>query len=407
MRWQENRALPPCVAALMAALAEPGAGSGFPPFSDAEWDRALHYFDRQQLTLLLPRAGLPAKALQRLERNASDNRERIRRLEQAFLEIQGAIRTPFLALKGFANWERFTPDPYARVQYDLDLFCPETAEQARDALLALGYESAPGGEKFPTDHLPRLVRKTGWQWRGDFFDPEIPLSVELHFRLWDEETEGFPAPGIENFWSRRVEQKLGGATYQALHPADALGYSALHLLRHLLRGDVRGANVHEIAWFLETQASNDAFWTTWRDLHGAELRRLQAVCFRLAAAWFDCRMHPIARVEAEALGRRIRQWFEQFAASPAESLFRPNKDELWLHLCLLDSFRKKAAVLRRRLLPARLPGPLDVIFIPEKQMTPALRIRKQWEYARYAAGRAWFHLRALAPTLSRMLRTRF
>jgi hypothetical protein len=76
---------------------------------------------------------------------------------------------------------------------------------------------------------------------------------------------------------------------------------------------------------------------------------------------------------------------------------------LWLHLCLLDSFRKRSAILRRRLLPARLPGPLDSVFIPEERMTWRLRLRKRWQYARYVAGRGIFHVRALLPTLSRML----
>jgi Uncharacterised nucleotidyltransferase len=399
LNWEKSPAIPPCVAALLAGQVNLLA-------TEAEWKAALHYFDRNQFTLLLPRAGLPEDVQRRLDKNAVDNQERVRRLKQSFAEIDDAIKTPFLVLKGFANWDQFTPDPLSRVQYDLDLYCPDTAIEARDALTCIGYESIHGGEKFPTDHLPALVRKTGWQWHGDFFDPEIPLSVELHFRLWDEDTEGFPAPGIEQFWVRRVQQTLEGRPYLALHPVDALGYAALHLLRHLLRGDVRAANIYELAWFLNRNAADDEFWSRWRDMHGPELRRLQAICFRLAAAWFDCRLNPIAQAEVDALERRIGRWFDQCAASPAEAYFRPNKDELWLHLGLLDSPRKKMAVLRRRLFPTRLPGPLDSVFIPAERMTWGLRLRKRWQYAWYVSGRAAFHLRALLPTLSRMLRIR-
>jgi hypothetical protein len=406
VRWEENPAIPRCVAALLSSLRFVEQPDSLPAFSEAEWKAALYYFDRNQLTLLLPRAGLPESVERRLARNHADNQERARRLKQAFLEIDEALETPFLVLKGFANWDQFSPDPITRVQYDIDLFCPSTAAEARDALSRLGYESIHGTEKFPTDHLPLLVRKTGWQWRDDFFDPEIPISVELHFRLWDEATEGFLAPGVEEFWPRRVQEDLDGRPYFTLHPADALGYTALHLLRHLLRGDVRAANVYELAWFLDRNAANYAFWNCWRDLHSPELRRLEAICFRLAAAWFDCLMSPAAQAEVDALARPVRRWFEQCAASPAEAFFRPNKDELWLHLCLLDSFRKKSAVLRRRLFPTRLPGPLDAVFIPDERMTWTLRLRKKWQYARYVAGRGIFHARALAPTLSRMFRTR-
>ena len=402
VRWEENRAIPRCVAALLAGHANrvPHTATG------AEWKAALHYFDRNQFSLMLPRDGLPDDVQRRLEKNSADNRERVRRLKRAFAEIDEAITTPFLVLKGFANWDQFTPDPISRVQYDLDLYCPDTATEARDALTSIGYESIRGTEKFSTDHLPPLVRKTGWQWRGDFFDPDIPISVELHFRLWDEDTEGFPAPGIETFWSRRVQQNLEGRPYFALHPVDSLGYAALHLLRHLLRGDVRAANIYELAWFLNRSVANDEFWNCWRDLHGPELRRLQALCFRLAVAWFDCGLSRIAQAEVDALERPIRRWFDHCAASPAEAFFRPNKDELWLHLCLLDSPGKKMSVLRRRLFPTRLPGPLDSVFIPAEQLTWGLRLRKRWQYGWYVAGRATFHLRALLPTLSRMLRIR-
>jgi Uncharacterised nucleotidyltransferase len=410
VRWAENRAIPRCVTAALASLQFSSREQDWPAASESEWKAALYYCDRNQLTLYLrSRVRAPDEIGRRLDANLAGNRERIRRVKQAYWEVSGALQAAnieFVALKGFANWERFTADPAARLQYDLDLFCPHEAGAARDALTRLGYESIARAEQYPTDHLPALIRKTGWQWRGDFFDPEIPISVELHFRLWDGITEAFPAPGVEEFWARRVEQRLDGRSYLALDPVDALGYTSLHLLRHLLRGDVRASNIYELAYFLEQNAANDAFWMRWRNLHRSELRRLQALCFRLAAAWFDCRLSPIARAEVDLLSPQIRRWFENCAASPAEAFFRPNKDELWLHLCLLDSFRNKSAVLRRRLLPARLPGPLDSVFIPAERMTWQMRLRKRWQYARYVAGRAIFHARALLPTLSRILMTR-
>jgi hypothetical protein len=373
-------------------------------FTEAEWKSALYYFDRNQLTLLLRLPGAVH------DTNLARNQERIERLKRAYWDVSdalGAANIEFAVLKGFANWERFVPDPSLRMQYDLDLFCPHAAAEARDTLVrSLGYESLPGAEEFPTDHLPALIRKTGWQWQGDFFDPKIPISVELHFRLWDESMEGFPASGVEEFWSRRVKQKLDGRPFLALDPVDALGYCALHLLRHLLRGEPRASNVYEVAWFLEQNVANDSFWTRWRDLHSPDLRRLQALCFRLANAWFDCRVSPIAQAEIDSLPAPVQNWFEHCAASPVEAFYRPNKDELWLHLCLLDSVRKKSVVLRRRLLPTRLPGPLDSVFIPDERMTWRLRIRKRLQYARYVASRAIFHVRAILPTLSRMLMTR-
>src|SRR5262249_31246330 len=354
---------------------------------------------------------LPEEIRHRLDSNLAANRERNQRIRAAFEEASAALRdakVKFIVLKGFANWERFAADPELRLQYDLDLYCPDSPVLAREALIEnLGYTPISDTEEFTIDHLPALIRKTGWQWRGDFFDPEIPVSIEVHFRLWDEATEMFPAPCLDAFWSRRVAGKARGLPwFAALDPGDALCSNALHFLRHLLRGDVRAANLYELGYFLHVNAEDDGVWTRWSALHPPELRRLQAVCFRLAAAWFDCRLSAAVREEIDRLPAPIARWFEHCAASPVEAFFRPNKDELWLHLCLLDSFKKKSAILRRRLLPARLPGPLDSVFIPEERLNRRTRMRKRWEYVRYVAGRGVYHARAMLPTLSRMLTTR-
>ena len=124
-----------------------------------------------------------------------------------------------------------------------------------------------------------------------------------------------------------------------------------------------------------------------------ELRRLEAIAFRLARAWFGCALGPVAEDEVSGLPARVEEWFEAFAFSPLESEFHPNKDELWLHLALLDSARDKLAVVRRRLLP-QLPGPVDAVCIPREQLTLRRRMLKYARTARFLAGRAVFHTRA-------------
>ena len=304
LRWEENTSIPRCVAALMTSLQFGGGARDLAPFTESEWRTALHFFDRHQLTLRLSPGIHP-----RLSKNLDDNRLRVARTTQAFWEVKEALDAAgieFVAMKGFTHWEGYSPNPVSRMQYDLDLFCPGAAAEARDALSRIGYESMRNREQFPVDHLPALIRRTGWQWRHDFFDPEIPISVDIHFRLWDEITEGFAAPGAADFWSRRVTQTLDGRQYLAFDPVDALGYAALHLLRHLLRGDLRAASVYELAYFLDTNAGDQDFWMRWLGLHPPELRRLEALCFRLAVAWFGCRMSPIARAEVDMLPSKIR-----------------------------------------------------------------------------------------------------
>src|SRR5204863_5885897 len=138
-----------------------------------------------------------------------------------------------------------------------------------------------------------------------------PLCVELHFRFWNPDLERLPAPGTEEFWNRRVLQSVGGVDMQVLSPADALGYAALHLVKHLLRGSTRPFHVYEIASFLQLHSDDASFWAKWRDLHGPELRRLQAVSFRLAESWFGCAMASAAREEIERLPAFALAWFDE------------------------------------------------------------------------------------------------
>ena len=260
----------------------------------------------------------------------------------------------------------------------------------------MGYEEIKGTEQLPTDHTSPLIRKTGWQWKGDFFDPGNPGCVDLHFQFWDPSTERFEAPGAADFWARRVQQE----GLPVLHPADRLAYTALHLLRHLLRGNVRAAHVYEIAYFLHTQADNEAFWNDWSSLHPQSLRRLEAVSFQLAARWFACRMPVAAREEIERLPEDVSLWFDAYAASPVQKQFRPNKHELWLHFALLSSARDRRRVLLRRMLPRTLPGPVDSVFVPDEQMTWQMRARRKMKYAAHLAGRTLHHARALPATLA-------
>ncbi len=250
----------------------------------------------------------------------------------------------------------------------------------------------------PTDHLPALVRKTGWEWRGgSHFDPEIPLAIEVHLQFWDDVTERLRAPGVEQFWERRAGHALG--------TADALAYACLHLLRHMLRGSARACHVYEIAWFLEHHAGDEEFWIRWRELHDPELRRLEAIAFRLARAWFGCALGVVAGQEVEALPARVQEWFEAFAFSAVEAEFHPNKDELWLHLALLDTARDKFAVVRRRLLPS-LPGPVDAVCVPKEQFTLQRRALKYARTTRFLAHRSVFHTRAFAALLGSGVRWR-
>jgi hypothetical protein len=362
--WPNCPRLPHGAAAALAALhlSEPRLDA-LGRLTEREWREALDYCDRARITLALrdaARDAMPQWVRQRVDENAANNLVRLRAAEELYRDLASrltAAQVGFLALKGMTHPALFGGRPESRVQYDIDLFSPrESLHAAHALLLARGYQPLEGMEDSPTDHLPVLVRKTGWQWRGDFFDPEMPLSVDLHFQFWNGRMERLPAPGTEEFWTRRTRRMIAGTELETLSTSDALAYAALHALKHLLRGTPKASHLHEIACILDSHAAGDALWTEWRALHSPELRRLQAVVFRLALEWFGCRMPPAAQEETERLPAATQAWFADFATSPASSRFDSNKDQLWLHLSLLNSRRDAWGVARLRLLPANLPS---------------------------------------------------
>ena len=379
-------------------LAEPRA-EALGRLSDGQWREALDFCDRSRLTLFLRsrfRDKLPPEVRERTDRNAAGNVARLEQIEARYRELAAQLAgagAEFIAIKGVTHSALFGTALEHRAQYDIDLFLPrEGLFAARDALLTSGYETAVDMERFPTDHLPALVRRDPtWQWRGDYFDPGIPLSVELHFQFWNERLERLRAPGVAEFWGRRTTHRVAGIEMGVLCPADALGYAALHALRHLLQGSVSPFHVYEIAAILDAYAGDTAFWDQWRSIHGEQLRRLQAVMFRLAAEWFGCRLPLAAEETIDQLPAAAQTWFSQFATSPVCAPFHPNKDEIWLHLALLDSRRDAWSVARRRLLPLTPPPPGDSRYLRSRLRHHALALPR----AAIAWVRWWWHTNRL------------
>src|ERR1035438_383602 len=142
--------------------------------------------------------------------------------------------------------------------------------------------------------------------------------------------------------------------------------------------------------FPPRHADDEAFWTEWRRLHSDTLRRLETVSFLLAESWFGCRLAAAVREEAERLPAATRMWFEEFGTSPAVQRFRANKDELWLHLSLLESRRDAWRVARRRLIPSNLPPPARATSTASSRAV----------YAAWFAGRLRHHAVSLVTTLT-------
>jgi hypothetical protein len=396
--------IPPHVAAIWDALSfSDPRPDALRRLSETDWDRALDFCDRNHLTTTLAaRWGgeLPLKISERLAANLSDNARRLSRFEEAYLEIAhafGRIGVDWVVLKGFSHWPGIGSATRYRQQYDIDLFCPrQYVEPAHQALCDLGYQPLAGVNHLASDHLPTMVRPSGWKWRGDFFDVEIPCKIDLHHQLWDPSTELLAVSGLEQFWSRRVPAGRIDFRFPALAAPDLVGYASLHLLRHFLRGDLPPFHVYDLAWFLNSHADDHELWECWKKLHDASLRKSELVIFQLAREWFGCKVAPLIQMELGELAAPVQRWFELYAAAPLEAQFRPNKRELWLHLELVNQTSERWAIFTRRILPARLPSPAE-----ETLDGVEFRDPKYW---RKMIGRAWYHLKLLLPTCFEGLR---
>jgi hypothetical protein len=403
--------IPAYVSALLAALKFQGAQPELlRALDDAEWRRLLPYCDEMHLTLHLGqvcRDQLPDWVRLRIDRNLSHNTQRLALLETAYAELAhalGSAGAEHLVLKGFAQWPGYARDSRLRMQFDIDLYSPpESISRARDVLLGLGYEPLEGMENVPSDHLPSMIRKTGWKWRGDFFDPEVPHSVDLHFCFWNEKTVRIAPQGLDQFWLRRTVGELHGISFPALDPVDSLAYSSLHALRHLLcGGGLLTFHIYELAWFLHTTTDDTAFWSRWREWHHDSLRRFEAICFALAKDWFNCRLPEDAQNEVDYLPAGVKQWLGTDARTSLYTVFSPNKSTLWLHLSLLQSSRDRRTVLRQALLPTRIPS-VDTSYVQhssEGGQTPRRGVlARRVRHLGYLISRATYHIRILPATL--------
>jgi len=348
--------VPRYATALIQALQFSNAGGGeLERLNQEEWRKLLEVCDSSQLTLLvghLCRPNLPEQVRARIDRNYVDNAHRFDRLKAAVVEMSDCLARQsidFCLLKGFAHSPDFTPDPRLRAQGDIDLWCQSgQLMQARDALLDLGYR--PIG-KSKGRHLDPMIRETSWEWRGDYFARDLPIPIDLHFSMWDEKMEGIPGPRELDLWERRHTLLVEDRSVQVLDPADALAFAALHLMMHLLHGDLRLQRAWELAYFIQARAADDEFWLRWRRLHAGESGQLQLIAFTLVYHWFGCRRPVLLETEANSLPGDVLLWLSKYSWSPVVNLFVPNKDEVWLNLCLLKSFHGKASVFLRRLLP--------------------------------------------------------
>jgi len=158
-------------------------------------------------------------------------------------------------------------------------------------------------------------------------------------------------------------------------------------------------HTYEIAHFLEKSALDNAFWEEWRESGLQSCRVVEGIAFRLAAEGFHCAMHPAARDAVDRLPAAVKRWFRIFGDSPGDMTGSPNKNELWLHFCLLARKSDCRVIAWRRLFPSRQSRVLLDAHVPAAKAGALLGIKRSAFEVSFLAGRSLHHIRALGPTL--------
>jgi hypothetical protein len=403
--------IPPEVTAVLAALhlSDPDT-SLLKALGDREWSRLLEFCIPAHLTLSLAQLatdGFPDWVIDRLRANLADNAVRFEKIKAIYREAAKALddaKVEHIVIKGFTQAPDYVAAPRQRSQSDLDFFCaPECIDEARAALVAIGYKSY-GGNMAIADHTAPLCRLGNWQPRGNPFDPEMPLGIDLHFCLWNERLSLIRIPEVELFWERRTTRVVDGLSFPCLSPVDHLGYLALHILRNIFLYDWIVHHVRELAIFLDSHADDDAFWQSWCELHSPSLRSFEAIAFYYAQAWFGCHLHRQAAQEIANLAVTQQSWLQRFSRSPLDVMFRQNKDSVWLHLSFVSSRSDRRKILTRCLIPPRIaPIGAPSVNVRHKRLVKTNGSNPLRQYVAYLISRSAAHGRASFTTLARGL----
>jgi len=378
---------------------------------EEQWRKGLAFADTAGLTLFL-RANLRQRedsqkltgpVQQGLEQRFQDNLLRTQAISREFIEFNRLLQARnirYLNLKGQLLYPDFVDQCENRLQFDHDfLIHAEDLERAHDLFLNLGYSPLPSSPKLAVSHLPTLVKRTGWKWQGNLFDPDIPRAVELHFELWDSKFDKIPIRTLESAWRNSQSISfLHSLSVPVLSREHTLLYSVLHCFRHLLRNDLRLSHLFEIGYFLHNHRGSN-FWQGFLESTRSCPKGCGAAAtvFELACRIF--RVQPAAIVTqfvSEHLSPAASVWIESYGLKESIHCYRRSKSSVFLHLDFVDGLVQKGAVVSRKLIPRHLPVSSFGVQTPIEKQDRCFRAFKLLHDSVERVQRFFFHSMTLA-----------
>jgi Uncharacterised nucleotidyltransferase len=362
----------------------------------SDWPRFLTWAEGRQVALTIAglwndSCGERERAL--LARSAKAFGARMVRIREALREIAlrlGERQIPFVVLKGFTHAPDLTPNPLWRAQGDIDIWCPSNAAAAFDTLLALGYTPTASHSK---RHLPPVIRSQKWKWDGDL--AAVPISVEVHERLWEEGEAYVGAPDQMEIWRRASSRSFHSDFYRVLRTDDLVSFAAFHFFMHLVNGDLPLQRAWEIANFLHSRADDGCYWDEWDSAHSSERWMIEPVVFLLVQRWFNCRLPDVVLKAASQLPEDVRFWLDRLPFEPLKAQGDSNKNYFWLNWSLINQRKERLRAARRCFMPIGLPGFVDRSNDGARQS----RVRRTLRQRRFVLARVKHHLASVSPTL--------
>jgi putative nucleotidyltransferase-like protein len=385
--------------------------------SETQWQDAVAFADTAGLTLSLldrlkqrgdfSKLSLP---MQRgLARRFQDNVSRTNVIGQELIELNRMLQTRsvrYLNLKGQALCPDFVARREYRLQYDHDfLIRSEDLQRAYALFFDLGYSPLPSSRRLAVGHLPTLVRKSGWKWQGNLFDPEIPLAVELHFQLWDPKFDKIPIRALDDVWENSISIPFLSFSIPVLSREHTLLYCVLHAFRHLLRNDLRLSHLYEIGYFLHNHSGQRDFWERFlRSIaYCSKSCRAAALIFELACRVFHAQVGTaVSQFVIEHLSPATAAWIEEYGVRESIYCYRRSKSAIFLHLDFVEGVVAKSTVTARKLIPRHPPLSSFGIHTPEDGQDRKFRSRKLLSDSSHFVQRILFHAQALVNFVLRL-----
>lgn len=295
------------------------------------WGRLLYWADLHTVTPLLFQTyrdagwlgGLPSTVVDRLRQTYDHTRSRASWMMPEFhklLESLSAVGMDFLILKGFPLIDRLYGDRGARPTYDIDLWLrdPADSDRALEALRGLGYETLPEtADDHGSDHrhLAPLWKPAPRAAPGDYFNPRLPWTVELHVTLWESHWWGLRLRALPELWERRTVVSVDGYPTPVLGEADQLVYLAMHQVLHIIAGNgrlIHLQDLHRLCQLLRL----DRWQSAWERASVCELEVYLAAAVLLTQAIFKTPVpeHMQAPIDQAIAGRAVGTWLNGAAA---------------------------------------------------------------------------------------------